>query len=280
MATSTDHSTKPLHTGVTEADNSGSGESSQALAGRTIVISGAAGGIGGAAIERCLAAGANVIASDLPGQGLDNITAHERLLVVAADVTSSDDWRRVRDAGLKKFGSIDGLLNNAGIIGTSASILDYPEEDFANVQSVNVTGVFLGMQVIVPAMTGESRAVVNTASVAGISGASGLSAYVASKHAVIGLTKTAALEFARLGVRCNAVCPAPIRTPMMDELIDILRPDDVDAAQLEASVAASIPLGRVGDAVEVADVMVFLLSDAASFISGAAIPVDGAMKAR
>lgn len=252
-----------------------------ALAGRTIIISGAGGGIGGAAVVACLAAGANVVATDLPGLGLSELSKlGDRVLALEADVTSSDDWKRVGEAAIDRFGSISGLLNNAGIEGELMPLLEYPEELFDRVQAVNVKGVFLGMKHIVPLMTGEGLSVVNTASVAGLGGAGNLSAYVASKHAVVGLTKTAALEFSGLGVRCNAVCPAPIRTRMMDSLIDGLKSDEADAQMIEAGIAGSIPLGRIGDVEEVASLMVFLLSDAASFMTGAAIPVDGGMRAR
>ncbi len=251
------------------------------MAGRTVVISGAGGGIGTATVKKLLGEGASIVASDLPGLGLTELDSlGGQIVTIEADVTSSPDWERVRDLALDRFGAIDGLINNAGVEGSMAPILEYPEEVFDQVQAVNVKGVFLGLKTIVPTMTGANKAVVNVSSVAGLGGASNLSAYVASKHAVIGLTKTAAIEFAPLGVRCNAVCPAPIRTRMMDSLIDGMKSDELDSAAIEALIAASIPLGRIGDAEEVAALMVFLLSDAASFISGAAIPVDGAMKAR
>ncbi len=251
------------------------------MIGRTVVISGAGGGIGTATVKKLLAEGASIVASDLPGLGLKQLDSlGDQVVTVEADVTSSTDWERVRDLALSTFGAIDGLINNAGVEGSMAPILEYPEEVFDQVQAVNVKGVFLGLKTIVPAMAGDNKAVVNVSSVAGLGGASNLSAYVASKHAVIGLTKTAAIEFAPLGVRCNAVCPAPIRTRMMDSLIDGMKSDELDSAAIEALIAASIPLGRIGDADEVAALMAFLLSDAASFISGAAIPVDGAMKAR
>lgn len=251
------------------------------LTGRTVVVSGAGGGIGTATVKKLLVEGASVVATDLPGLGLKGLESlGVQVATVEADVTSSADWERVRGLALDKFGAIDGLINNAGIEGSMTPILEYPEETFDQVQAVNVRGVFLGMKTIVPAMSGDEKAVVNVSSVAGLGGASNLSAYVASKHAVIGLTKTAAIEFAPLGVRCNAVCPAPIRTRMMDSLIDGMKSDELDSAAIEALIAASIPLGRIGDAEEVAALMAFLLSGAASFISGAAIPVDGALKAR
>ena len=253
-----------------------------ALADRTVVVSGAGGGIGSAVVERCLAEGANVVAFDLAGLGLVELKkrAGQKLLVLEADVTSSVDWERVRDAAQASFGSINGLINNAGIEGSMSPLVEYPEQVFDQVLAVNVKGVFLGMKTIAPAMTGDTKSVVNVSSVAGLAGASGLGAYVASKHAVIGLTKTAAIELASDGIRCNAVCPAPIRTRMMDSLIDSMKSDEMDAETIEGLIAGSIPLGRIGDAAEVAALMVFLLSNDASFISGAAIPVDGAMKAR
>ncbi len=255
---------------------------SGALVDRTIIVSGAGGGIGSATVDQCLTEGANVVAFDLASLGLAELKkrAGQRLIVVEADVTSSVDWERVRDESLAKFGTLDGLVNNAGIEGSMSPLVEYPEQIFDQVLAVNVKGVFLGVKIVAPAMTGTNKSIVNVSSVAGLAGASGLGAYVASKHAVIGLTKTAAIELAGDGVRCNAVCPAPIRTRMMDSLIDSMKSDERDAAAIEGLIADSIPLGRIGDASEVAALMVFLLSDAASFISGAAVPVDGAMKAR
>ena len=122
--------------------------------------------------------------------------------------------------------------------------------------------------------------IVNVSSVAGISGASNLSAYSASKHAVIGLTKSGALEFAVQGIRCNAICPSPVDTRMMRSLEDGMKTDGLTQDDMKAMIAMSIPLGRYGEPSEVADLMTFLLSDDSKFLSGTAIPIDGAMKAR
>ncbi len=252
------------------------------LQGKTIVVTGAGGGIGLAAVERFVASGANVVATDLAGTGVD--TAGEMgdtVVSQVADVTSRADWESTRELAIGTFGRIDGLVNNAGIEGAITPLVEYPEEMLDRVLAINVKGVFLGMQIIAPLIIeGGGGAIVNVSSVAGLSGASNLSAYSASKHAVIGLTKSAALEFAPQAVRCNAICPSPIDTRMMRSLEDAMKSDDVDAATLQALIASNIPLGRYGAPSEVADLMTFLLSDDARFLSGAAIPIDGAMKAR
>jgi len=128
--------------------------------------------------------------------------------------------------------------------------------------------------------TSGGGSIVNTSSVAGISGAATLAPYSASKHAVIGLTKSGALDFAAKGIRCNAICPSPIDTRMMRSLEDGMKSDALTQEDVKAMIAMSIPLGRYGEPSEVADLMAFLLSDDSRFLSGAAIPIDGAMKAR
>ncbi len=252
------------------------------LEGRTIVISGAGGGIGSAAVDACLAAGANVVGLDLPGEGLDRVaTLSEKAIAVQADVTGADAWEEAVACGVAQFGTIDGLFNNAGIEGSVMPLTEYPEEMFSRVLDINVKGTWLGMKIVAPAIAeAGGGSIVNVSSVAGLGGAANLIAYSASKHAVIGMTKTAALELADRNIRCNAICPSPIQTRMMRSLEDSMKSDDVDAEALQAVIAANIPMGRYGEPSEVADLLRFLLSDDAKFMSGAVIPIDGAMKAR
>ncbi len=252
------------------------------LADKTIVITGAGGGIGLAAVAKFLAADANVVAVDLAGTGLAAADGMgERCVAVEGDVTSTEAWGSVRDAAMDSFGAVHGLVNNAGIEGAVVPLVEYPEEMFDRVLDINVKGVWLGMKTMAPLMADAGGgSIVNVSSVAGLAGASNLSAYSASKHAVIGLTKTAALELAPSGIRANAICPSPIQTRMMRSLEGAMKTDDLDLETMQAMVAASIPLGRYGEPDEVADLMRFLLSDEARFLSGTAIPIDGAMKAR
>ncbi len=252
------------------------------LTDKTIVITGAGGGIGLAAVATFLAAGANVVATDLAGTGVQSAgDMGDRAVSMVADVTSASDWEAVRTLAIESFGAVHGLVNNAGIEGAIVPIVEYAEEMFDRVLDINVKGVFLGMKTMAPVIQAAGGgSIVNVSSVAGISGAANLSAYSASKHAVIGLTKSAALEFAAAGIRCNAICPSPIHTRMMRSLEASMKSDELSLEETQALIAMNIPLGRYGEPSEVADLMTFLLSDDARFLSGTAIPIDGAMKAR
>lgn len=247
-----------------------------------VVITGAGGGIGLAAVNRLAMSGYGVVATDLAGTGLKAAAGMgNNVLGIEADVTSTDDWERVRDEALGRFGRIDALVNNAGIEGAVTPLVEYPEEMVDRVLDINVKGVWKGMRAIAPVLAdGGGGSIVNLSSVAGLSGANNLSIYSASKHAVIGLTKSAALEFAPQQIRVNAICPSPIQTRMMRSLEESMKSDGVDSEMIQAAVASSIPLGRYGEPAEVADLIAFLVSDAARFLSGTAIPIDGAMKAR
>ena len=191
-----------------------------------------------------------------------------------ADVTKSADVQAYVKAALDAFGSIDCFFNNAGIEGKVAPIAEYDEAMFDQVIGINVKGVFLGLRHVLPVMLKQkSGAVVNTASVAGLVATPGMSAYVASKHAVIGLTKAAAGEVARSGMRVNAVCPGPIDTRMIHSLESQL--DPADPASVGDRYQAALPIGRYGTAEEVANVVLFLCSDLAGNITGAQYVVDG-----
>jgi NAD(P)-dependent dehydrogenase (short-subunit alcohol dehydrogenase family) len=191
-----------------------------------------------------------------------------------SDVTKSADVQAYVKAALDAFGSIDCFFNNAGIEGKVAPVAEYDEAVFDQVIGINVKGVFLGLRHVLPVMLKQkSGAVVNTASVAGLVATPGMSAYVASKHAVIGLTKAAAGEVARSGVRVNAVCPGPIDTRMIHSLEGQLNP--ADPASVGARYQAALPIGRYGTAEEVANVVLFLCSDLAGNVTGAQYVVDG-----
>ena len=177
---------------------------------------------------------------------------------------------------MKRFGGVDVLFNNAGIEGVVAPIDQYPVDVFEQVMQVNVVGVFLGMKHVVPALRSRGGGViVNTSSVAGLGGNAILPAYVASKHAVIGLTRSAAQTWAAEGIRVNAICPSPIETRMMRSIEAGLSAEQPD--EIKKMMAASIPLGRYGTSEEVASLVAFLCSDEASFVNGGIYTLDGGM---
>jgi NAD(P)-dependent dehydrogenase (short-subunit alcohol dehydrogenase family) len=249
-------------------------ENDRGLAGQTIYVSGAGAGIGRAIAEALGAAGANLalfdldaaameaVAGPLLGQGL-RVSCHTGDVACAADVHTAIEQ------AVQLHKRLDGAVNNAGIVGASADVLDYPAEVFSRVLDVNVLGVLHGMQAQLGVMKRQgSGAIVNIASAAAIIGWAGHSAYVASKHAVVGLTKTAALEYAAQGIRINAVCPAFIYTDLTAGLFQT--PGVHDAA------VANHPIGRLGQPREVAEAVMWLLSDRSSFAVGSSLVVDGA----
>ncbi|MGC1409985.1 MAG: glucose 1-dehydrogenase [Acetobacteraceae bacterium] len=247
--------------------------------GKVALITGAGNGIGRASALGFARDGAKVVVVDRDtagGEGTAGIIRQQggEALFVTADVTKSTDVQAYVKAALDAFGAIDCFHNNAGIEGNVAPTAEYDEALFDVVMSVNVKGVFLGMRHVLPVMLKQRRgAIVNTASVAGLVATPGMPAYVASKHAVIGLTKTAAGEVARSGVRVNAVCPGPIDTRMIHSLESMLNP--TDPGSVGERYQSNIPIGRYGTAEEVANVVLFLCSDLAGNITGAQYVVDG-----
>ena len=247
--------------------------------GKVALITGGGNGIGRAAAAGFVARGAKVVVVDrdhAAGEATVGILRQQggEAFFVAADVTQSADVQNYVRLALEKYGSIDCFYNNAGIEGSVAPTHQYDEDMFDRVMAVNVKGVFLGLRHVLPVMIQQGRgAVVNTASVAGLVASPGMPAYVASKHAVIGLTKTAAGEVARAGVRVNCVCPGPIDTRMIHSLESMLNPDDPES--VGNRYQGNIPIGRYGTAEEVANLVLFLSSDLASNITGAQYVVDG-----
>jgi 3alpha(or 20beta)-hydroxysteroid dehydrogenase len=249
---------------------------------KTAIVTGAANGIGLATVRHFLSDDWSVIGLDRDEAGLASLTADTdpaTCATLCGDVARPDDWRRAVSLAQERFGRIDALVNNAGISGPLLGLADYPLEAFDEVMAVNVRGVFLGMQACVPVMQAQgSGAIVNTSSIVGMTGGRHIYAYTASKHAVLGLTKTAAVELAAHGIRVNAVCPSPTATEMMFSLERNLAP--ADPASVRASFATSSPMGRYGEPEEIAAAIVWLCSPAASFVNGIAMPVDGGMLAR
>ena len=247
--------------------------------GQAAIVTGAGGGIGRAVCLALAEAGAKVLVVDLsPDSGKET----ESLITqrggsakfVAADVSQAADVARYVAAAFDAWGRIDVFMNNAGWQGSIEPIVDYPDDVFDKVMAINVRGVFLGLKAVLPVMLKQRRgAVVNTASLGAHIGVRNLGPYAASKHAVLGLTKSAALEVARKGIRINAVCPGPVDTQMLR---------DIEAAQaaggtqtLREQRAASIPDGRYAEPHEVANLMLYLCSDLSSHITGQGIQING-----
>ena len=247
--------------------------------GKVALITGGGNGIGRAAAVGFASGGAKVVVVDrdaASGEGTAGIIRQQggEAMFVAADVTKSADVQAYVKAALDAYGSIDCFHNNAGIVGKVVQTAEYDEAMFDAVMAVNVKGVFLGLRHVLPVMLKQKRgAVVNMASVAGLVASPGMPAYVASKHAVIGLTKTAAGEVARAGVRVNAVCPGPIDTQMIHSLEAMISPDD--PGSVGTRYQSNIPLGRYGTAEEIANLVLFLCSDLANNITGAQYVADG-----
>ena len=247
--------------------------------GKVALITGGGGGIGRATALAFAKAGAKVVVVDrdaAAGEATAGIVKQQggEAKFIAADVTKSADVARYVKETLAAYGRIDCFFNNAGIEGSLAHTAEYDEAMFDQVLGVNVKGVFLGLRHVLPVLLKQGAgAVVNTASVAGLVATPGMPAYVASKHAVIGLTKTAAGEVARQGVRVNAVCPGPVDTRMIHSLERMISPDDPDS--VSRKYQAAIPAGRYTTPEEIANVVLFLSSDLASNITGAQYVVDG-----
>ncbi len=243
------------------------------LDGRVAIVTGAAGGIGRAMARRMAQAGASVVLTDRDAEGGAQVAAALaaeglRARFVRADVTQEDDVRALVDAAVAAHGRLDILANNAGIKGTEAPLTSIDAGEFAQVLAVNLTGTFLAMKHGIAAMlAGGGGAVVNNASIFGLVGFANHAAYAASKGGVVQLTRAAALEFATRNVRVNCLCPGFVDTDMVSR-----------TALAFAKVL--VPQGRLGTVDEIAEVALFLASERAAYITGAAFAVDGGFTAR
>jgi len=252
------------------------------LDGKVAVVTGAAGVIGTATIRLLAERGARIVAVDRREDDLETATrdlpASAQPLPIAADVTSEDEVADYVRATIDKFGTIDVFYNNAGVEGDIKPITQYPLEAFRRVIDVNVVGVFLGLKHVLPVMLKQNTgSIINTASIAGLIGFPDIAAYSASKHAVIGLTKSAALECAGTGVRVNCVCPGMIDSRMLSSIIQGRNPGNAPVPN--DRIVERIPARRLGQPSEVASIVAFLASDDASYVSGSAYTVDGARTA-
>ena len=238
------------------------------------LVSGAGSGIGRATAKRFAADGAQVVAVDIDVDGgqetvSDIEAAGGEATFVEADVTDEGDIEEMVSVAVDGYGGLDCAFNNAGIEGTEAPASEQPMSNWEQVIDTNLKGVFLSMREEIPVlMENGGGAIVNTASIAGLRGFRNLSPYVASKHGVVGLTRTAALEFGGDGVRVNAVCPGVIETPM------VARSREENPEAIEATVAAT-PADRLGQPEEIAAATTWLCSDEASFVTGESLVVDG-----
>jgi len=248
------------------------------LDGSVAVVTGAAGVIGTAAIRLLAERGAKIVAVDRRPQDLQaairDLPASAQPLAVTADVTREEEVAGYVRAAVDRFGTIDVFYNNAGVEGDIAPITRYSLEAFRKVIDVNVIGVFLGLKHVLPVMLKQNRgSIINTASIAGLTGSPDIAAYSASKHAVIGLTKSAALECTATGVRVNCVCPGLIDSRMLSAIIEGRNPGHAPVPN--EKIVDRIPARRLGQASEVASIVAFLASDEASYVSGSAYTVDG-----
>jgi len=248
------------------------------LDGKSILVTGAASGIGAAAATLFASYGAVLTLADRDGDKLAVVAgAIAAPLAVTCDITDADAVGRMIASVVDRHGRLDGAFNNAGIEGDEGrfhATADYPPAAFDQVMAVNVRGLWNCLQAELPVMLANGGgAIVNTASVMGWLGAPGMAAYVASKHAVVGLTRTAALDYATQGIRINAVLPGAIATPMLTERGFAANPG------FAAGAAAAHPMGRIGQPIEVAEAAAWLLSDRASFVTGHLLAVDGGLSA-
>ncbi|MEK4128466.1 SDR family NAD(P)-dependent oxidoreductase [Solibacillus sp. FSL W8-0474] len=251
------------------------------LDNKVVIVTGAAGGIGKEVVRKLIGLQAKVVLVDLNEDAIKAVQTELSLtednsLIVKADVSKEDHVKNYVDQTISKFGRIDGFVNNAGVEGPAKPLEDITEKEFDFVYGINVKGVLFGLKYVLPVMKGQNYgSIVNTSSVAGLIGSPSMALYNSSKHAVMGLNKVAALEAAAFNVRVNTVNPGVINTQMMRKIEANVAPGAAEAAQ--AAYNDAVPMKRYGEPEEVANVIVFLLSDEASYVSSSSITIDGAL---
>ncbi len=243
------------------------------LKGKVALVTGAASGIGRATALSFAREGAKVVVSDIADGAEETVRMIQEqggtASFVRCNVAEPNDVQHLVQSAVERYGQLDCAFNNAGIGGTQASTADYPIDEWNRLLSINLTGVFLCMREELRVMQPRQQGViVNNASILGLVGFRNSPAYVAAKHGVLGLTKTAALEAAPLGVRVTAVCPGFIHTPMVDSAFQ-------NDPQAEQAIASMHAMNRMGRPEEISDAVVFLCSDAASFVTGQPLVIDG-----
>lgn len=253
------------------------------LENKIAIITGGAGGIGQKTGEFFLKEGAKVILVDKNEESLDkaksNLKDFGEVITIKADVSNENDVKNYVNKTFEKFGRIDIFFNNAGVEGIVAPLINQDINTFDKVFKINVNGVFLGLKHVLPIMSNQKYgSVINTSSDAGLSGDPGLGPYAASKHAVVGLTKTAALEVANDNVRINSIHPTSVNTRMMRSIESGVNPEDDSKAK--DSLMSEIPLKRYGEVSDISNLVLFLASDDSSFISGSQYRIDGGIGAR
>ncbi|MDL2081776.1 SDR family NAD(P)-dependent oxidoreductase [Streptomyces sp. GXMU-J15] len=244
------------------------------LDGRVVIVTGAARGQGEQEARLFRQEGADVVVADVlddPGEALAKEIGAR---YVHLDVGEEDHWRSAVSAAKEAYGHIDGLVNNAGILRFN-SLVDTPLDEFMQVVRVNQAGCFLGIRTVAPEMA-DGGTIVNTASYTGLTGMAAVGAYAASKHAIVGLTRVAALELAPRGIRVNAMCPGAIDTAMSNPAqLDPAADAQATARALDGLYRKLVPLGRIGRAEEVARLALFLTSEDSSYITGQPFVIDG-----
>ncbi len=244
---------------------------------KVALITGGSFGIGKATAIAFAKNGAKVIIADWveDDETLNAIKAlGGEVIFIKCDVSKTEDVKAMVEKTIATFGRLDYAFNNAGIEGVMGTTHECTEENWDKTIGVNLKGIWLCMKNEIPEMLKQGKGVIiNCASIAGLVGFPGLPAYVASKHGIIGLTKTAALEYAKLGIRVNAVCPGAIKTPMIDRITG-------NKKEVEEQFAGMEPIGRLGQPEEVANAVLWMCSDEASFVTGHAMAVDGAWTAQ
>lgn len=259
---------------------------SSRLDGKVALVTGAAGFIGTATVELLAARGAKIVAVDRNAAALrklkNKLPKRTAFLAITADVTDETSVKKYVRRAVREMGGIHIFFNNAGIEGGSKGAYRFiPELDLADfnaIINVNLNGVFLGMKHVIPVMAQQGGgSIINTSSICGIKGSPGQVAYVASKHAVVGMTRSAAIEWSEKGVRVNCVTPGPIESRMMNDFVELADPGG--ALNARQNLEAALPLRRYGLPEEVAALVAFLASDDASYLTGAYYPVDGGMSA-
>jgi NAD(P)-dependent dehydrogenase (short-subunit alcohol dehydrogenase family) len=244
------------------------------MAGKVALVTGAGSGLGKAIVHKFAARGATIVVAEINAEWGSAVAEDIRgsggkALFVRTDVAREEDLRAAVDATIATFGRLDFAVNNAAIEGDVLPLVEQRTDMFQRVIAVDLLGVFFGLKYQIAAMVGQGGgAIVNVASIAGVRAHPGLAPYVAAKHGVNGLTKTAAIEYGPKGVRVNSVCPGGIKTPQLQRYLD-------SAPELRAAIIDANPLRRLADADEIADAVVWLCSPASSYVNGHELVVDG-----